>query len=70
MAIVGRDVEFEELDINPCPVSIGNPRPNIFAGTARCRNTTVVSITLYPSVPEVDCSIVELGMSIVAKNWS
>ena len=44
-AMVGKDIEFDKLDINPCPLSEGNPQPNLFAGIARCRSTTVVSRT-------------------------
>ena len=43
--MVGKDIEFDKLDINPCPLSEGNPQPNLFAGIARCRSTTVVSRT-------------------------
>ena len=43
VAVIGRDIEFEEIDINPCPTSLGNELPNMFANTARCRSTTVVS---------------------------
>lgn len=38
------DIEFERIDINPCPISDGNPEPNYFAGTARCKATTMVRI--------------------------
>lgn len=41
VALVGMEVGFEDLDINPCPLSEDNPPPNLFAGIARCRNTTV-----------------------------
>ena len=36
------DMEFEKIDINPCPVSMGNEYPNAFAGTAQCSHTTEV----------------------------
>lgn len=39
------DIEFERIDINPCPISDGNPEPNYFAGTARCKPSTMVSST-------------------------
>ena len=38
------DAEFERIDINQCPTSEGNPAPNHFANTHRCRPTTMVSI--------------------------
>lgn len=34
------EIDFERVDINQCPIGEGNPRPNAFAGTARCRNET------------------------------
>lgn len=34
------EIDFERLDINQCPIGEGNPRPNAFAGTSRCRNET------------------------------
>ena len=45
VAISGMDAEFERVDINQCPTSEGNPAPNLFAGTHRCRPTTMVSIS-------------------------
>lgn len=41
VAIAGMDAEFERVDINQCPISEGNPAPNLFAGTHRCRPTTM-----------------------------
>lgn len=43
VAVVGIDGEFERIDINQCPLSEGNDPPNMFAGTHRCRETTMVS---------------------------
>jgi len=40
VAVSTMDIEFERLDMNQCPIMQGNPRPNAFAGTARCRPTT------------------------------
>ncbi|XP_013089446.2 uncharacterized protein LOC106073439 [Biomphalaria glabrata] len=34
------DMEFERIDMNQCPIMPGNPAPNAFAGTARCRPST------------------------------
>lgn len=34
------EMDFERIDINQCPVGEGNPAPNRFAGTARCREET------------------------------
>ncbi|GFN84632.1 hypothetical protein PoB_001113800 [Plakobranchus ocellatus] len=39
-AVYTMDIEFERLDMNQCPIMQGNPGPNAFAGTARCRSTT------------------------------
>ncbi|CAG5116099.1 unnamed protein product, partial [Candidula unifasciata] len=39
-AVATMDIEFERLDMNQCPIMQGNPNPNAFAGTARCRPTT------------------------------
>lgn len=41
VAISGMDAEFERIDINQCAISEGNPEPNMFAGTHRCRSTTM-----------------------------
>ena len=35
------DMEFFSIDFNPCPISEGNPAPNVFAGTDRCKNLTM-----------------------------
>ena len=43
VAVSAMDIEFERIDINPCPISDGNPEPNYFAGTARCKPSTMVS---------------------------
>ncbi|XP_052086791.1 uncharacterized protein LOC127724053 [Mytilus californianus] len=40
-AVATQDIEFERIDINPCPVSEGNKEPNMFAGTARCKKSTI-----------------------------
>lgn len=45
VAVSAMDIEFERIDINPCPISDGNPEPNYFAGTARCKPSTMVSST-------------------------
>ena len=37
------DIDFLSLDINPCPLSIGNEPPNYFESTARCKSSTMVS---------------------------
>ncbi|CAG9857456.1 unnamed protein product [Phyllotreta striolata] len=34
------EMEFERIDINQCPVSMGNNGPNKFADTARCKKET------------------------------
>lgn len=34
------DMEFLFLDMNQCPIATGNPSPNYFADTARCKKQT------------------------------
>ncbi|KAK4883692.1 hypothetical protein RN001_007011 [Aquatica leii] len=34
------EMEFDRIDINQCPRSLGNDGPNIFADTARCKKET------------------------------
>ncbi|XP_014776491.1 uncharacterized protein LOC106873574 [Octopus bimaculoides] len=41
VAVTTIDLEFERIDFNPCPISEGNPPPNYFANTARCKPTTL-----------------------------
>ncbi|CAK9303881.1 unnamed protein product, partial [Gordionus sp. m RMFG-2023] len=41
VAVSTADIDFNRIDINPCPKMRGNEEPNIFAGIARCKNTTV-----------------------------
>lgn len=39
------EMEFDRIDINQCPVGMGNNGPNKFADTARCKKeTTEVNI--------------------------
>ncbi|KAK8781648.1 hypothetical protein V5799_017011 [Amblyomma americanum] len=40
VAVAVLELDFERLDINQCPIGDGNPRPNYFAGTSRCKNDT------------------------------
>lgn len=40
VAVAVMEVDFERIDINQCPIGEGNPAPNFFAGTARCKNMT------------------------------
>jgi len=35
------DMDFLAIDINQCPIGIGNEAPNYFAGTAKCKDTTM-----------------------------
>lgn len=44
VAVSAMDIEFERIDINPCPISDGNPEPNYFAGTARCKPSTMCEV--------------------------
>ena len=37
------DMDFLAIDINQCPIGIGNEAPNFFAGTAKCKATTMAS---------------------------
>ncbi|XP_044729063.1 uncharacterized protein LOC123292459 isoform X2 [Chrysoperla carnea] len=34
------EMDFDRIDINQCPLGKGNPGPNRFADTARCKNDT------------------------------
>lgn len=40
VAVSVMEIDFERIDINQCPIGEGNPGPNYFAGTARCKNAT------------------------------
>ncbi|KAI1308698.1 putative G-protein coupled receptor [Halotydeus destructor] len=40
VAVAVMEIDFDRIDINQCPISYGNPAPNYFAGTARCKNAT------------------------------
>jgi len=41
------EMDFERLDINQCPIGQGNPEPNKFAGTARCKPETTECEPIY-----------------------
>ena len=45
VAAATMDMDFLAIDINQCPIGIGNEAPNFFAGTAKCKATTMVSLT-------------------------
>lgn len=34
------EMDYDRIDINQCPPSAGNDKPNRFADTARCKNET------------------------------
>lgn len=34
------ELDFDRIDINQCPKSQGNDKPNRFASTARCKEET------------------------------
>uniref|UniRef100_T1IVI8 GPR158/179 extracellular domain-containing protein n=1 Tax=Strigamia maritima TaxID=126957 RepID=T1IVI8_STRMM len=34
------EMDFDRIDINQCPLGEGNPQPNKFAGTDRCKHST------------------------------
>ena len=40
VAVAVMEIDFDRLDVNQCPIGEGNPNPNYFAGTARCKNAT------------------------------
>ena len=40
VAVAVLELDFDRIDINQCPIGEGNPGPNYFAGTARCKNAT------------------------------
>ncbi|XP_076444630.1 uncharacterized protein LOC143282762 isoform X1 [Babylonia areolata] len=42
VGVTTMDLEFERLDMNQCPLAEGNPAPNYFANTARCRPVTTM----------------------------
>lgn len=43
-AAVVMEMDYDRIDINQCPPSQGNDRPNRFASTARCKETTEVTL--------------------------
>lgn len=45
-AAVVMEMDYDRIDINQCPSSLGNDRPNRFAATARCKETTEVRIII------------------------
>ncbi|KAH9382232.1 hypothetical protein HPB48_016950 [Haemaphysalis longicornis] len=47
VAVAVMELDFDRLDINQCPIGDGNPRPNYFAGTSRCKNDTTEVRVLY-----------------------
>lgn len=52
-----QDIDFFTLDLNQCPFSIGNEPPNYFAGTSRCKGSTMVSMKLYKIIKPVSTCI-------------
>ncbi|XP_054706356.1 uncharacterized protein LOC129216197 [Uloborus diversus] len=40
VAVAVMELDFDRIDINQCPTGEGNPPPNRYAGTARCKNKT------------------------------
>lgn len=40
------EMDFDRIDINQCPLGKGNPGPNRFADTARCKNDTTEVILI------------------------
>ena len=43
VGVATMDMEFLSVDLNPCPISIGNLPPNYFQNIARCKSSTIVS---------------------------
>ncbi|ELU11322.1 hypothetical protein CAPTEDRAFT_161811 [Capitella teleta] len=41
VAVSVQDIEFLQVDFNPCPLGIGNEPPNYFHATARCKDSTM-----------------------------
>lgn len=41
VAVAAMDTYFLKIPINMCPISLGNPGPNLVAGSDRCRPSTV-----------------------------
>lgn len=40
VAVAVMETDFERIDVNQCPTGEGNPPPNRYAGSARCKNQT------------------------------
>ncbi|OWF54531.1 uncharacterized protein LOC110443474 [Mizuhopecten yessoensis] len=40
VGVIVMDIDFKEVDFNPCTVGVGNPGPSHLAGIAKCRDTT------------------------------
>ncbi|XP_050398522.1 uncharacterized protein LOC126816272 [Patella vulgata] len=40
VAVVVMDIDWDMIDFNSCPVSIGNPGPSYLSGISRCKPTT------------------------------
>ncbi|XP_060084009.1 uncharacterized protein LOC132563267 [Ylistrum balloti] len=40
VGVIVMDIDFKEIDFNPCAVGIGNPGPSYLAGIAKCRDST------------------------------
>lgn len=40
VAVAVMELDFDRIDINQCPIGEGNPAPNSYASTDRCRNDT------------------------------
>ena len=47
------DIDFLQIDLNPCIVGQGNELPNYFAGTAKCKPSTMVRAGVDTSVSSV-----------------
>lgn len=40
VGVIAMDIDFKEVDFNPCAVGMGNPGPSYLAGIAKCRDST------------------------------
>ncbi|XP_048254912.1 uncharacterized protein LOC124137543 [Haliotis rufescens] len=40
VGVITMDIDFNQIDFNACPVSIGNPGPSFLSGVSRCKTKT------------------------------
>ncbi len=57
------DIDFLQIDLNPCIIGQGNEAPNYFAGTAKCKPTTMVGLWSDMDVIAADIVTTKLGVA-------